>query len=74
MPAPKIRKQRVAIALEQQKQLEADIEEAKRAKAIELKKQNQKKGEAAMANAKEIEPPQKKTKRTKSNLKKRRTK
>ena len=34
MPAPKIRKQRVAIALEQQKQLEADIEEAKRAKAI----------------------------------------
>ena len=45
MPAPKRRKQRVAIALEEQKQLEKQTDEFKRAQAIELIKQNQKKAE-----------------------------
>ena len=71
MPAPKRRKQRVAIALEQQKRLEADAEEAKRATAIALLKEMQKKAEEALANAKAIKPPQKKTKSTST---KRRTK
>ena len=71
MPAPKRRKQRVAIALEQQKRLEADAEEAKRARAIAVLKEMQKKAEEALANAKVVKPAQKKTK---SSSKKRRTK
>ena len=74
MPAPKGRKQRVAIALEQRKQLETQTEENKKAQAIELLKQNQKKAQEAMAKAEAIKPTQKKTKTTKSSSKKRRTK
>ena len=51
MPAPKRRKQRVAIALEQQKRLEAEIEEAKKARAIELIKKNQMRAQEAVAKA-----------------------
>ena len=60
MPAPKRRKQRVAIALEQRKQLETQTEENKKAQAIELLKQNQKKAQEAMAKAEVIKPTQKK--------------
>jgi hypothetical protein len=74
MPAPKRRKQRVAIALEEQKQLEKQNDEFKRAQAIELIKQNQKKAEKTTAKAKVVKPAQKKTKTTKSSSKKRRTK
>lgn len=76
MPAPKRRKQRVAIALEQQKRLAAEIEEAKKARAIELIKQNQMKAQEAVAKAEAIKPTQKKTKtkRAKAAPKKRRTK
>ena len=74
MPAPKRRKQRVAIALEQRKQLETQTEENKKAQAIDLLKQNQKKAQEAMAKAEVIKPTQKKTKTTKSSSKKRRTK
>ena len=74
MPAPKRRKQRVAIALEQRKQLETQTEENKKAQAIELLKQSQKKAQEAMAKAEVIKPTQKKTKTTKSSSKKSRTK
>ena len=59
MPAPKRRKQRVAIALEQRKQLETQTEENKKAQAIDLLKQNQKKAQEAMAKAEVIKPTQK---------------
>ena len=72
MPAPKRRKQRVAIALEQQKQQSLEAEEAKKADAIRALKQSQKRTQVI----KETEPVQKrtKTKRAKAAPKKRRTK
>ena len=72
MPAPKRRKQRVAIALEQQKQQSLEAEEAKKAEAIRALKQSQKRTQVI----KETEPVQQKTntKRAKAAPKKRRTK
>ena len=79
MPAPKIRKQRVAIALEEQERLKQQTDEARRAQAIELLKQNQKqkqveKVEETTPKVKVVKSAQKKTKTTKSSSKKRRTK
>ena len=77
MPAPKIRKQRVAIALEEQERLKQQTDEARRAQAIELLKQNQKqvkKVEETAPKVKVVKSAQKKTKTTKSSSKKRRTK
>ena len=77
MPAPKIRKQRVAIALEEQERLKQQTDEVRRAQAIELIKQNQKqveKVEETAPKVKVVKSAQKKTKTTKSSSKKRRTK
>jgi len=77
MPAPKIRKQRVAIALKEQERLKQQVDEARRAQAIELIKQNQKqvkKVEETTPKVKVVKSAQKKTKTTKSSSKKRRTK
>ena len=76
MPAPKRRKQRVAIALEQQKQLSLEAKKLKRLEPSELIKQNQMRAqEAQVAKAEAIKPTQKnKNKKGESSPKKRRTK
>ena len=73
LPQQLTRKEKKRLQKEQ-KQLEKQTDEFKRAQAIELIKQNQKKAEKTTAKAKVVKPAQKKTKTTKSSSKKRRTK